>query len=56
MNEKRDILRNLQAQREILEVEAHCIAEVLMSPGLDGNPPAGENADYRNSFWRSLTE
>ena len=41
MTEKRDVLRNLQAQREMLEVEANCIAEELMSPGLDGAPPAG---------------
>ena len=41
MTEKRDVLRNLQAQRDMLELEANCIAEELTSPGLDGAPPAG---------------
>ncbi len=41
MTDKRDILRNLQAQRDMLEVEANCIAEELQSPGIDGAPPAG---------------
>lgn len=34
-------LRQLNAQREALEIEAEAIAEELNSPGINGEPPAG---------------
>ena len=38
---KRETLNILQAQREVLELEAEAIGNELLSPGSDGAKPAG---------------